>query len=344
MEREHDMESTRKRVCIVGNRGHLNVALDDIKKSGDYEVVGVCGAGPGISAKGVAESCGRILGFEPPRFEGDYRAMLDSAKPDVLVVCGPFEDHASMTVEAVARGIHVFCEKPVATTLEGLADLAKAHRRNPDVKIAQMCGPHYEGGMWSATRHVSEIGEVRLMSAQKSYKLRKREAFFLRRQTSAGLIPWVGIHAISWLYHFSGRIPFKTVCAFQSAEFNKGHGDLEMSAACLFEFAEGVAATATVDYLRPENTSIGHGDDRIRVMGTRGSVEVASGKCQILTPDRSESLKETPPFGMFQDFARCIDGEAGNIMTGIDLLRVTQAALLAREAADLHQRIVVPSI
>lgn len=320
------------------------MALDDIRKSGDCEMVGVCGAGPSISARDVAESCGRALGFEPPLFDGDYRSMLDSAKPDVLVVCGPFEDHASMTVEAIGRGIHVFCEKPVATTLEGLADLAKAHRLHPDVKIAQMCGPHYEAGMWSATRHVSDIGEVRLMSAQKSYKLGKREAYFMSRETSSGLIPWVGIHAISWLYHFSGRIPFQSVCAFQSAAFNRNHGDLEIGAACLFEFAEGVAATATVDYLRPENPSLGHGDDRIRVMGTRGAIEVAAGKCQVLSPDRSESFNETPPLGMFEDFLHSVDGEAANIMTGIDLLRVTQAALLARESADLRQRLVIPAI
>lgn len=320
------------------------MALDDIKKSGDCEMVGVCGAGPDMSAKAVAASCQRVLGFEPKLFEGDNRAMLDAAKPDVLVVCGPFEDHAAMTVEAMDRGIHVFCEKPVATTLEDLADLAQAHRRNPEVKIAQMCGPHYDAGMWSATRQVSEIGVVRLMNAQKSYKLGRREAFFMQRQTSAGLIPWVGIHAISWLYHFAGRIPFKAVCASQSSEFNKGHGDLEMSAACLFEFADGVAASASIDYLRPENPSLGHGDDRIRVMGTGGSIEVRDGNCLRSTPTGSETACDAPPFGMFEDFLRSVNGHASNIMTGVDLLRVTQAALLARESADIHQRIVFPDI
>jgi len=320
------------------------VALDDIKKSGDCEIVGVCGAGPDLSAKAVAESCARVLGFEPKRFEGDYRSMLDSAKPDVLVVCGPFEDHAAMTVEAIGRGIHVFCEKPVATTLEGLADLANAHRLHPDVKIAQMCGPHYDTGNWSATCHASEIGTVRLMHAQKSYKLGRREAYFMSRQTSGGLIPWVGIHAISWLYHFAGRIPFKAVCASQSSAFNKGHGDLEMSAACLFEFAGGVAASASIDYLRPENPALGHGDDRIRVMGTGGSIEVRDGRCVRSTPTGTETFCDAPPFGMFEDFLRSVNGEPANIMTGVDLLRVTQAALLARESADRHQRIVFPDL
>lgn len=338
------MISNSKRICISGNRGHLGLALDDVKKSGGCEIVGVCGAGPEISAESVADSCRRALGIVPPRFEGDYRTMLDVAKPDVFVVCGPFEDHAAMTVEGVSRGIHVFCEKPVATTLDEFATLVKTYRRHPDVKIAQMCGPHYDAGLWSATRHESEIGVVRLLNAQKSYKLGRRSGFFLRRETSAGLIPWVGIHAIAWLYHFAGRVPFQAVSAFHSSEFNRDHGDLEISAACLFELAGGVAATASIDYLRPENPASVHGDDRIRVMGTSGSIEVRDDACVLSTSTGTETFCEAPPLGIFEDFLRCIDGEPANIMTGVDVLRMTQAALLAREAADSHQRIAIPAL
>ncbi len=206
--------------------------LDDMKQFGDCDIVGVCGTGPEISVESVASSCRRVLGRDPTCFPGDYRSMLDSLKPEILVVCGPFEDHAAMTVEAVSRGIHVFCEKPEASTLEGLAELVKVHEANPRIKIAQMCRPHYDAGMWSATCHVAEIGNVRLLSA-----------------------------------------------------------------ACFFEFDGGVSATATVDYLRPENPSIGHGDDRIRVMGTSGSIEVRDGKCQKTSVSGSETYADARPCG-----------------------------------------------
>ena len=117
-----------------------------------------------------------------------------------------------------------------------------------------------------------------------------------------------------------------------------------MSAACLFEFAGGVAASASIDYLRPENPALGHGDDRIRVMGTDGSIEVRDGQCVRSTSTGSETFRDAPPFGLFEDFLRCVSGQTSNIMTGVDLLRVTQAALLAQEAADRQQRIVVPDI
>ena len=63
-----------------------------------------------------------------------------------------------------------------------------------------------------------------------------------------------------------------------------GHGDLEASAACLIEFTGGVAASASIDFPVPDNPSFGHGDDRIRVMGSDGSIEVRDGQCLRSTP------------------------------------------------------------
>lgn len=331
-----------KRICIVGDRGHLGIALEGVKASRECEIAGVCGSEPGIPAERVAETCARAIGHAPHIFQGDYREMLDAIAPDAVVVCGQFEEHSAMTAEAVARKIHVFCEKPAATTLEGLAVLERALKGNPEVKVAQMCGPHYEPGMWGATRLAPYIGTIRLLDARKSYKRGKRAAYFTQRHTSSGLIPWVGIHAISWLYHFAGRVPFRSVCASHSNAFNKGLGDMEMSAACLFQFETGISATVSIDYFRPENPELNHGDDRLRVVGTDGTLEVESGRCHMLTGTKSETFSETPPKGMFEDFLQCIDEKPSNIMTGIDLLRITQAALLARESADTQKRLAFP--
>ncbi len=332
------------RIALIGQRGHIHIALDDIKKSPGTEIVGVCGGDPDTPADAVAASCERVLGHAPRTFAGDFRAMLDAVKPDVLVVCGPFETHAAMTREAIRREIHVFCEKPVATTLDDLVALAAAHRKHPAAHIAQMCGPHYDAGLWSATRRLDQIGPVRLLSAQKSYKLGRRDPSFTRRETAAGLIPWVGIHAISWLYHFAGRQPFTSVSAFHSTAGNRDHGELEASAACLFTFANALPATLTADYLRPECRDIPHGDDRLRVMGDTGCLEVLNNVCHHLSADGAQTAAEPPPLGLFADFLRLIDGQPANILADDDALRVTQAALLAREAADTHTTLTIPEL
>jgi len=52
----------------------------------------------------------------------DYRRMLVKADIDTVFVCTPPEHHFRIVMDALEWGKHVFCEKPIATTLdEGLA-------------------------------------------------------------------------------------------------------------------------------------------------------------------------------------------------------------------------------
>jgi hypothetical protein len=58
------------------------------------------------------------------------------------------------------------------------------------------------------------------------------------RETYAGMIPWVGSHAIDWLYRFSGE-KLKSVFAAHSTKENQGHEELETSALCYNRLYEG---------------------------------------------------------------------------------------------------------
>ena len=75
---------------------------------------------------------------------------------------------------------------------------------------------------------------MRLIDARKSYKLGKRPAYYHRRETYGGTIPWVGSHAIDWVLYFAAPRKFARVIATQSSEDNGGNGTMERSAICLF--------------------------------------------------------------------------------------------------------------
>ncbi len=47
----------------------------------------------------------------------DWREMLDAEKPDFIDVITPPPTHAAICAEAVQRGIHIICQKPLAPTL-----------------------------------------------------------------------------------------------------------------------------------------------------------------------------------------------------------------------------------
>src|SRR5204862_3844368 len=56
----------------------------------------------------------------------DLAARLEGERPDVLHVCTPNALHAEQALAAIARGIHVVCEKPLAVSSEESARMVEA--------------------------------------------------------------------------------------------------------------------------------------------------------------------------------------------------------------------------
>ncbi len=61
---------------------------------------------------------------------GDYREMLDTEKPDIVHVCTPNWLHFEVSCEALKRGIHVYCEKPLALDPEQTGELCRLAKEN----------------------------------------------------------------------------------------------------------------------------------------------------------------------------------------------------------------------
>jgi predicted dehydrogenase len=60
-----------------------------------------------------------------PRFER-YDEALATLRPDAVAICTYTEHHAVMALQAFAISAHVFCEKPLADTLEAGRNVVRA--------------------------------------------------------------------------------------------------------------------------------------------------------------------------------------------------------------------------
>ena len=101
----------------------------------------------GVEVGGVAdiddkkrEEVASIAGAQPFR---DYRRMLDQAKPNVVGICTPIGLHYEPVMEAAKRGIHIFCEKPLASTLERGIEMVR-FCRDQGVKLGLGFNKRYE--------------------------------------------------------------------------------------------------------------------------------------------------------------------------------------------------------
>jgi predicted dehydrogenase len=109
---------------FIGARGHVP-ALQQSGADGDaarFEVVAVADVTPARLALAAEALPGA-------RLYSDHRALLDreAERLDFMVVAVPPSLHAEVTRDALARGLHVLCEKPLArSTAEARGMLAQA--------------------------------------------------------------------------------------------------------------------------------------------------------------------------------------------------------------------------
>jgi predicted dehydrogenase len=329
-------------LAIIGKRGHIGYVLDGLERLPDIQVVGLSAGAPGDDISDLTGWC--AVHGQSPAVHDDYRDMLDAVRPDMVAVDGPYDLHAEMCIEAFQRGLHVFSEKPVATTYDQLADLRAAYAET-DVHFASMVGLRYDPAFYTAWQCVREggIGRVRLIDTRKSYKLGQRPEHYTKRETYGGTIPWVGSHAIDWMHWFSGK-RFVSVCAAQSTACNAGHGDLEATAMCQFTIEEDIFATLSIDYLRPA-TAPTHGDDRIRVVGADGVIEVRNGEVFLVQEGAEGERKPEPRCDrqIFCDFVSQVTGKAESLVGAEETFVVTEACLKARESADIGKVVTFAS-
>ena len=310
------------KAVLIGTSGHYAFALGSIKKGADC-VISAMAPGPDGSFSG------KMKNELNAKYYSDYLNMLDEEAPDIAIINPEFSHTAECAAEALQRGISVFCEKPVSITWEGLKELETVLQKS-GAFIFSMMGMRYEAAFAGLKAAVDggELGEVRLIHAQKSYKLGERPEFYKKRETYGGTIPWVGAHPVDLIYWLSGRKRYKSVFARHTTKANCDHGELESSAVMAFEMEDEILATVNIDYLRPAG-SASHGDDRIRVMGDRNWAEVAGGRLYVGGEERP-----LPEDGdIFLDFCERLKGKDAKQATE-DSLYVTKICLAARDSAD----------
>jgi predicted dehydrogenase len=104
-------------VIGLGKMGLSHLAM--INALDDFEVVAICDPTPMVG--GVIEKYGSL------RHLPDFEAVLRLPDLDAILIATPSTTHATMVRQALARGLHVFCEKPLtlsAADSTGLATLA----------------------------------------------------------------------------------------------------------------------------------------------------------------------------------------------------------------------------
>jgi predicted dehydrogenase len=185
------------RVALIGCGQIADAHLQEIRRAGNTELVGVCDAEYDLAYQAAVR-------FGVPAFTTDLDDLLERVRPDVLHITTPPHTHAAIGGQALRNGCHIYVEKPFTATAREAAQLitvAQSAGRLVCVGLDQLWEP-----VWQQVRSLAKdgtLGEVVHIDSYQGYaldgpygRLLKRNSRHWVHQLPGGIFHNVAPHAL----------------------------------------------------------------------------------------------------------------------------------------------------
>ena len=329
------------KLALLGLKGHVTAVVAGAKQLGDVAIVAVSDN----NLKAAEAFLKRLPQPHAAQAYAQWQHVLEHTLPDVCCVADESGMRLEQLLALLARGVHIISEKPLVTTLAELERLRAAFAKSKS-QLTMLLELRHQP-KYARVREIIQrggIGVVSQVATQKSYKWGERPAWLQSRARLGGTIPYIGIHSLDIIRWVTG-LDFTHVAAFHGRSGRPEFGETEDQASILARLSNGASVTARLDYLRPAKAAT-HGDDRLRVTGTKGVLEVNEGDDAITLV--SDAGTERIPFevteNIFVEFVKFLRGGPAPRITADDSFYLTEVVLRAREAADEKKLIALPPL
>ncbi len=325
------------RVIVLGAGDMAQHHVKAWRDTGRAEVAGVCDAD-------AARLAAFQKKYEIAEGEGDWRKLIERLKPDVVSVCLPVFLHRPVTEFAAAQGCHVFCEKPIALTVDDAKAMVQTCAKKK-VLLAIDFQRRY-GEDTAFYRELIQNGDLGRPVVWQKFDVREVRPKILmhEREGNGGSIIDCAVHWFDLWRHIFKSEP-KTVYA-RGGIFGKGKPRL--AAVQNFAVDTGVITVGhesgdigeiTIGWGLPENTP-GLGDEMI--LGPDGLIRASESGARAFRGRWVREWKASPGAWaahppLFKDFVAALDGEKPNPISGEDGLAALRVARAALESIETGQ-------
>ena len=309
-------------------------------------------ADPAPSGAALAEQ------FGVPLYR-DIKAVLESEKPDGVVISTPTAHHFEPTKIALEAGCCALVEKPIMATLEEALRIQETEANSPARILVGHHRRHYS--ILQRAKQIIASGDIgTLVTVNGQWNTRKNEAYFdpdWRKAWEAGPILTNLIHELDALRFICGEI--ESISAEVS---NAVRGwEKEDSAALILRFRSGVLGTFILSdqTFTPWTWEFGTGEsahfpksgqNSVRFCGTKGGLEFPNLKLWTASGEVADwnhttaakdfaSELEDAYVNQIEHFADLIRGEAEPLVSAADATATLRATLAVYEAAKTGQKI-----
>jgi len=191
------------KVCVIG-MGKMGLSHASILSTmPEVELVGCVDPDP------AAEKLARSVGARAPFFRST--ALAFERKPAAAFLCVPSRANLSVARDCVARGAHVFVEKPLAHSLPAAREMLALEEGRPDLRFGVgFMGAHI--GTFAKARELLAAGAVgRILRAccRVEYGLvfsHQEQWLFKKDAAGGGAAMSIGSHAIVQIHRLLGPV------------------------------------------------------------------------------------------------------------------------------------------
>jgi predicted dehydrogenase len=195
----------------------------------------------------------------------DYRPLLDDPSIDVIDICVPSALHEDLTVAALEAGKHVICEKPMATSRQGVARILAAHAR-ASTKYTVLQNMRVQPSVTRLRDFLGPTGLGDVYYARTQWLRRRllpgRPGFVQKSLSGGGALFDIGVHAVDLAWWMMGcplplsasgstfdRLAHRPGMGTEWGQWSADDIDVEDFAAGMIRFATGATLTVEASWL-----------------------------------------------------------------------------------------------
>jgi len=235
------------RFGVVGLGAWGREILDGLGRVEAAQVTGVCDIYEPFVKRAAASAPKAVAAT-------DWRRLVDAADVDAIVIATPTHEHRAIVEAALQAGKHVYCEAPLAASIDDARAIAGAAAKAP--KLVFQAG--LQGRANPLYKHVLQfvktgvLGDVAIVNAQWNRKdswrrvapnaERERAVNWRLDKSSSGLMGEIGIHQLDLVTQYLGPRPSAIVGSGTISAWRDGR-ETPDTACCLVDFGK---ARATV--------------------------------------------------------------------------------------------------
>jgi len=269
----------------------------------------------------------------------DYHEMLADPELEAVTVVTMWDQHAAPVLAGLKAGKHVFCEKPMASTMADCRRIVAAARKAKTFfMVGHICRFNPRYAMAKEQIATGAIGQIVYMYARRN----------IPAWVTTDILPKIGpiigdgVHDTDLMLWYSGA---KVVSAYaQTVDVRKrGNPDLGVT---VYRLDSGASAVLEDVWFLPDKTSF-QIDERMEIIGTKGSVSIQDTHPNFTLCDaegtRSVDTTYWPAIGgkltgalpaELSYFAECVrNGERPTVITPEESMAAVEACLAAEKSA-----------